>query len=155
MFSLPEWFLTPPGSTIFIFLFSLAISLLISGTQKLLTDTSQLMAWRREIAEWTSKYQAALKSRDKKRIEKLKKKEARIMDLQKKTLWHSMKVSIIFFIPILLIWQFFLIPIFGGAPVAYLPGFGPLDLGVWYIICSFTCSTLIQKALGLTPSLTE
>jgi len=149
---LPEWLLTPPGSTIFLFLFSMTLSLVISGTQKLLTDFSKLNAWRKEIAKWTSEYREATKKQDKKLIAKLKKKEARIMDLQKKTLWHTMRVSMLFFIPILLIWQFFLIPVYGRNPVAYLPGFGPLDLTLWYLICSFMFSTLIQKALKITQS---
>jgi len=58
---LPEWLLTPPGSTIFIFLFSMTLSLVISGTQKLLTDFSKLNAWRKEIAKWTSEYREATK----------------------------------------------------------------------------------------------
>lgn len=149
--TLPEWMLTPPGSTVFIFVFSMILSLAISGTQRLLTNPSKLNAWRKEVAKWTSEYREAVKKQDKKLISKLKKKEARIMNLQKKILWHTMRVSMFFFVPILLIWQLFLIPVYGRNPVAYLPGFGPLDLTSWYIICSFMFSTLVQRALKLAP----
>ncbi len=153
--TLPEWMLTPPGSTIFIFVFSMALSLAISGTQKLLTNPSKLNAWRKEVAKWTSEYREAVKKQDKKLISKLKKKEARIMNLQKKILWHTMRVSMFFFVPILIVWQFFLIPVYGRIPVAYLPGFGPLGLTTWYIICSFMFSTLLQRALKLAPQTDE
>ncbi|HDN63296.1 MAG TPA: DUF106 domain-containing protein [Candidatus Bathyarchaeota archaeon] len=149
--TLPEWMLTPPGSTVFIFIFSMIFSFAISGTQRLLTNPSKLNAWRKEVAKWTSEYREAVKKQDKKLISKLKKKETKIMNLQKKILWHTMRVSMFFFVPILLIWQFFLIPVYGRNPVAYLPGFGPLDLTSWYLVCSFMFSTLVQRALKLTP----
>jgi len=150
-----EWILSPKGSTVFVFLLSILISILTSVTQRLLINVKQMAIWRKEITDWTREYTRAQKENDKKALAKLKKKEKYIMDLQKKTMWISMRPSLLFFIPFLLIWQLVLIPLYGAKEVAYFPGLGGQNIVIWYMICSFMSGILLQKALGLTMEVTE
>jgi len=71
--------------------------------------------------------------------------------------WQSMKVSLIFIVPLFLIWQF-LGTIFSGHIVAYLPGVGPdLPLVViyfssliwWYLLCSMLFGTIFSHVFGI------
>ncbi|MGD8507213.1 MAG: hypothetical protein PVF15_11205, partial [Candidatus Bathyarchaeota archaeon] len=89
-------------------------------------------------------------------LAKVKKKERHILSLQSKMMWQSMKVSLIFMIPFLLIWQVIIASYQGEyAIVAYFPGFGSLPVFYWYLLCSFASGTLIMKALGVSVGATE
>ena len=146
-----------PLSTIFILLLAGAITLLTSLANRLLTDPEKTKAWRKEIAEWNSELRKAQRSEDKKRVEKLMKKQQQILKLQSKMMWQSTKVMLMFFVPLIIIWQI-LGGYYGTTPLAYLPGVGP-DLPIplfthsllwWYMLCSFLFSTVFSKLLGLT-----
>lgn len=150
-----DWILSPRGSTIFIFLLSIIISLVTSLTQRLLTDVKKMAIWRKEVSEWTKEYTKAQKENDKKAIARLKKKEKYIMGLQKKTMWYSMRPSLLFFVPFILIWQLVLIPLYGGKEVAFFPGIGGQNIVIWYMLCSFMSGILLQKALGLTMEVAQ
>jgi len=157
--TLPEWLLPIPNSTLFILLLSMSLSFLTALANRLLTNREQLSAWRKEIAGWTADSKKARKSGDKKLLAKVKRKERHILKLQSKMMWQSMKVSVIFMIPFILIWQL-LIGFFGNATVAYIPGLEGgsawgLPLIWWYLLCSFTCGNLITKALGVSLGATE
>lgn len=154
---LPEILSNIPLSTIFILLLAAAITLLTSLANRLLTDPEQTKAWRKEIAEWNSELRKAQRSEDKKRVEKLMKKQQQILKLQSKMMWQSTKVMLMFFVPLIIIWQI-LGGYYGTTPLAYLPGVGP-DLPIplfthsllwWYMLCSFFFSTMFSKLLGLT-----
>jgi len=155
--TLPEWLLPIPNSTLFILLLSMSLSFLTALANRLLTNREQLSAWRKEVAQWNEDFKKARKSGDKKLLAKVKKKERHILQLQSKMMWQSMKVSLIFMIPFLLIWQL-LIGFYGGTPVAKIPWIdGVLEMPLiwWYMLCSFASGTLIMKALGVTPGATE
>ena len=153
--TLPEWLLTIPNSTLFILLLSMSLSFLTALANRLLTNREQLNAWKKEIARWNEDSKKARKSGDKKLLAKVKRKERYILKLQSKMMWQSMKVSFIFMIPFILIWQL-LIGFYGGRIVAYIPGLeGGLPLLWWYMLCSFSSGTLITKALGVSPGATE
>jgi len=148
----------PPVSTMFILLLSMGLSLLTSLANRFLTNQDQLRAWRREVAEWTAESKKAAKTGDKKLLAKVKKQQPQIMKIQSKMSWQSMKVSFIFMIPFLLLWQLFLGPTFGFLPVAYIPeimnsggsvSWLPLPIFWWYLLCSFLFSTLFARILGL------
>ena len=153
-----------PLSTLFILLLAAGITLLTSLANRLLTNPTKAKAWRKEIAGWNSELRKAQKSGDKKAIEKLMKKQQSIMQLQSKMMWQSMKVMLLFFVPLLLMWQ-----VLGGLyrysdgspiPIAYFPGVGAilplpllgnmLSLYWWYLLCSFLFSTISSHLLGLT-----
>ncbi|MEM2917834.1 MAG: EMC3/TMCO1 family protein [Candidatus Bathyarchaeia archaeon] len=145
-----DWFLMPiaPGASVFILLLSLGLSFLTSLANRLLTNPEQQSAWRKEINEWTSQFNKARRSGDKKLLEKLQKQQKRILQLQSKMFKQSMKVSLIFFIPFLLIWQL-LIGLYGANPVVFLPGVGWLTVFFWYFLCSLFFSTVFSRMFNV------
>ncbi|MEM2994725.1 MAG: EMC3/TMCO1 family protein [Candidatus Bathyarchaeia archaeon] len=151
---LPE---NTPHSTIFIFLLALAIAFLTSLANRLLTDLEKLKAWRKEIAEWNLELRKARKEGDEKRLEKLMKKQQYILQIQAKMSWQTMKVMLLFFVPLLVLWQI-LGGFYGAREVAYLPGVGasipiPLfgnSLIWWYMLCHSLFNTIFSHLFGLT-----
>jgi len=147
-----------PYSTLFMFSLALLISLLTSLTNRLLNNPEKSKAWRKEIAEWNSELRQAQKANDKKTVEKLMKKQKQVLQLQSKMTWQSMKVTMIFFVPMILIWQFLggaYTTIVGG--IAYFPGIGPtlpiplFNTSViwWYLLCSMLFGTIFSHMLGI------
>ncbi len=151
-----------PYSTLFIFGLAAAISLLTTLVNRHFTDPEKSRAWRKEISDWNKELREAQKSKDKKLMEKAMKKQHYIMQLQSKMMWQSMKVSLLFLVPLFLMWS-----ILGGfytnevnhspIPIAYLPGVGPnLPLPIfnysliwWYLLCSLLFGTALQHAFRL------
>src|SRR3990170_7465533 len=154
---------TIPLSTLSIMAISIVIAFLNSGINRLLV--SRFVGWeqyktmQKEMSEYRSQQMAAMRANDKKELEKLKKKESQIMNMQKKM---AKPQAILFGVSFLyiVVWIFVLTPTFGANPVAYLPGFGgilgfgPLgQMGVfyWYPICSLLFGTLASRVLGVLP----
>ena len=144
-----DWLLSPqaPGATIFILLICIFMTSLTSGVNRLFSKPEQLRAWRKEVKEWTDQFRDASRKKDQKRLDKLGKQKSRIMKLQQKMSWQSMKVSLLFFIPFIILWQV-LWSIY-SEPVAFLPGFGPLTIILWYLVCSLFFNSLFSRALGV------
>lgn len=153
---------TIPFSTIFIFLLAAAVSLLTSLLNRLLTNPEKSKTGRKEVSEWNAELRKAQKSKDKKRVEKLMKKQQYILQLQSKMMWKSMKVMLITFLPLILMWQFLggfyhntLIAIFPGVSnnigVITIPLIGMQfsSLIWWYLLSSFFFSTAFSHLFGL------
>jgi uncharacterized membrane protein (DUF106 family) len=146
----------PPGSTLFLFALAATITFAMTIANRLLTDPEQMKAWRKEVSEWYSQLREAQKSGNKKQIEKLMKKQQYITQLNAKASWQSMKVTLLFIVPLMIVWSF-LGGIYGGANIAYFPGIGwnlpiPLfgsSLLWWYTLCSLLFSTLFSHLFGL------
>jgi uncharacterized membrane protein (DUF106 family) len=153
---IPEILLDIPFSTIFILLLAVAITSLTSLANRLLTDPEKSKAWRKEITAWNSELRKAKRSGDKKRVEKLMKKQQQILQLQSKMMWQSTKVMLMFFVPLIIIWQI-LGGDYGSTSVAFFPGIGPNlpiplfsnSLVWWYMMCSFLFSTVFSHLFGL------
>jgi len=155
---------TIPYATLFIMLLAAAISFLTSLANRLLSNPEKMKGWRKEISEWNAELREAQRNKDKKRIDKLLKKQQYIMQLQSKMMWQSTKVMLLFIVPLFIIWQvlggFYTTTVDGktfSTPVAYFPGFGPIfpiisfpSLFWWYLLCSFLFGTLFQHLLGIT-----
>ncbi|MEM1563849.1 MAG: EMC3/TMCO1 family protein [Candidatus Bathyarchaeia archaeon] len=146
---------SPPWSTLFIFLLAATISFLISLANRLTTDPEKTKAWRKEIAEWNEQLRKARRNGDKKLMEKLMKRQQYILQLQAKMSWQSMKVSFLFFIPLMIVWFFLNNTYINEPPMAYFPGIGPQllwfpSLFWWYLLCSFLFSTMFSHLLGLS-----
>jgi len=145
-----------PLSTIFIFLLAAAISLLTSVVNSLFTNPEKAKAWRKEVTEWNTELRKAQRSGDKKTVERLMKKQKQILQLQSRMMWQSVKVMLIFFVPLLIIWQI-LGAFYYGSVIAYFPGVGPnLPLPIfsssllwWYLLCSLLFSTTFSHVFGL------
>ena len=148
-----------PFSTVFILALSALISLLTTVVNRRLTDPEKSKAWRKEISDWNNELRAARTSKDKKAVDKALRKQQYIMQLQSKMMWQSMKVSLLFLVPLLLMWQI-LGGFYGLTAIAYLPGMGnelvlPIlhtvisSLFWWYLLCSLFFGTALQHAFGL------
>jgi uncharacterized membrane protein (DUF106 family) len=150
-----------PFATIVIMLTAVAVSFLNMGINRLLI--TRMCGWeeyrvmQKETSEYRSQMMKAMRANDQKLVEKLKKKETQINNMQKK----MMKPQTIL-IPIsfsyIIIWYLFLIPTFGANPVAFVPGLAPgaimstgIPVIIWYMICSFFFGTLASRIVGVTP----
>jgi len=145
-----------PYSTLFMFGLAAGISLLTTFVNRRFTDPEKSRAWRKEISDWNRDLRAAQKGKDKKTLEKVMKKQQYIMQLQSKMMWQSMKVSLVFIVPLFIMWSV-LGGFFAARPVAYFPGVGPtLPLPIfntsliwWYLLCSLLFGTAFQHIFGL------
>jgi uncharacterized membrane protein (DUF106 family) len=115
---------------------------------------TKMIGWReyrsmqREMSEYNSQRMAAVRARDEKTLEKLKKKESQIQSMQSKMLkpqFILLGFSLVYF----LIWP--LLTGYFPVAVAYVPGFGPQPFFIWYLICSFFFGTVAGRVLGVTP----
>jgi len=143
-----------PAATIVVMLICIAISFLNSSINRLLV--SRFVGWEqyRKMQKETSEYRAqttqAMRKKDKKLLEKLKKKEPQILNMQKKMakpqlVLFGLSFSYIF------VWWLILTPVYGANVVAYVPGIGGITVFLWYFICSFLFGTLSSRLLGIMP----
>ncbi len=147
-----------PLSTLFMLILAFTISLLMTVANRLLSNPVQTKAWRKETMEWNTELRKAQKAGDKKTVDKLMKKQKQILQIQSKMTWNSMKVTLLFFIPLIIVWQF-LGAALGAHPVAYFPGIGPnlpTPGGIfgasflwWYLLCSMTFGTVFSHLFKL------
>jgi len=148
-----EWLRVIPYSTFFILFLSFAVSFATSFSNRVLTNREQLRAWSKEIAEWRSDSLKARRTGDKKLMAKVKKQEKHIMQLQWKMSRQQLKTSVLWFIPLMLMWYVFLPQIINiYEVVAYLPWFGEelrLSVFLWYLLSSFLVSALFTRLFGL------
>lgn len=95
----------------------------------------------------------AARSGDKKLMAKVKKQEKHVMQLQSKMMWQSMKTSLFWMVPMLLLWYVVLPQLIEvSKTVAFLPWIGsPMSLNVilWYLLCSFLAGIVFNRLFGL------
>lgn len=145
-------FIEAPIATIVIMLICVGVSFFNSSLNRLLV--SHFVGWeqyrdmQKEIAEYRTQTTQAMRAKDKKAVEKLKRKESQILNMQKKMAKPQMVLFAISF-SYIFIWWFILTPLFGTNTVAYVPGIGPIYVFWWYFICSFLFGTLSSRLLGI------
>jgi len=147
---------TIPLATVVVMLVAVTVSFLNMGINRLLI--TRICGWeeykvmRKETSEYQSQLMQAMRANDTKRVEKLKKKESQIRNMQSKMMKPQM-ILIPISMSYIVIWWFFLIPTFGGDAVAVVPGLAPTGIPViyWYMICSFFFGTLASRIAGVTP----
>jgi uncharacterized membrane protein (DUF106 family) len=149
---------TIPSATIVVMLVAVAVSFLNMGLNRLLI--TRMCGWeeykvmRKETSEYQSQLMAAMRANDKKLMDKLKRKESQIKNMQSKMMKPQAILLPISF-SYIIIWYLFLIPTFGANAVAYVPGIAPPPAGIqvfiWYMICSFFFGTLASRVIGVTP----
>lgn len=143
-----------PLATISIMFIAIAISFLNTSINRLLV--TRFVGWdeykkmQKEIAEHRSQKTQAMRAKDKKRLEKLKKKETQIMNMQKKMAKPQLVLFALSF-GYILVWLFVLQPVYGPETVAYVPGYGPINVFYWYFMCSMLFGTLSSRLLGIMP----
>jgi uncharacterized membrane protein (DUF106 family) len=147
-------FIEVPIATIIMIMVCITISLINSSINRLLINRfvgwDQYRVMQKEISEYRSQTTQAMRSRDKKLLEKLKKKETQILNMQKKMAKPQVALLIYSF-SYIFIWWFVLTPVYGANTVAYIPGIGGVSVFWWYFICSILFGTLSARLLGITP----
>ena len=146
--------LTIPISTLLIMTIAIIVSFVNMAINRLLI--TRLVGWeeyqtmQREIREFNSQRMAAVRSKDQKLLEKLKKKESQINSMQMKVskpTFYLLPISMSYIV----IWLFFLTPTYKTATLAYLPGIMNLQVVYWYFLCSLLFGTLASRAFGIMP----
>ncbi len=145
-----------PVATLVIMLIAVTVSFINMVINRLLI--TRICGWeeykvmRKETSEYQSQLMAAMRANDTKRVEKLKKKESQIRNMQSKMMKPQMILLPISF-SYIIIWYLFLIPTYGANAVAVVPGLAPTGIPViyWYMICSFFFGTLASRIVGVTP----
>ncbi len=151
-----------PTATLIVIGISAGIAFLNSGINRLLINYfvgwEQYRVIQKELAEFRQESMAAAKSGDKKQMEKLKKKQSQINNMQSKTMKPTMVQFGISFV-YLFVWFLVLTPTFGTTPMAYIPGIGTIATAVpdaipvfwWYPICSMFFGLIASRLIGIMP----
>jgi len=142
-----------PIATIIVMLISVAVSLTSSSLNRLLISRfvgwKQYRAMQKETSEYRAQMTQAMRKNDKKLLEKLKKKEPQILNMQKKMVKPQLVLFGLSF-SYILIW--FIIPLYIHVDyAAYIPGIGGIPVVWWYFICSFLFGTLSSRLIGIMP----
>jgi len=144
----------PPGATIVVMLICMAISFANSSINRLLITRfvgwKQYRTMQKEISEYRTMTTQAMRKKDTKLLEKLKKKEPQILNMQKKMAKPQLVLFGLSF-SYILIWLFVLGPLYGTHIVAYIPIIGQAGVFWWYFICSFLFGTFSSRLLGIMP----
>jgi len=146
----------PPLSTLLVILMALTVNIVSALARRYLTNVERLRRMNLELKAWREELREAMLSRDKTKIEKLKKKEKVMNQIQSAMLWENLKPSIFFMIPFFLLWYLMshligletiiaLSPI--PIPLIFFQIGPPLNLWWWYLICSLAFSSTIIKLL--------
>jgi uncharacterized membrane protein (DUF106 family) len=110
----------------------------------------QYRVMQKEMNEYRQETMAAARANDKKQMEKLKKRQSQINNMQAKMLKPQMVQLAISFLYIL-VWFGVLLPAYGSTSMVYLPGIGALPVIWWYPIASFFLGLLASRILGIMP----
>lgn len=137
-----------------IFFIATVIAFINTGLNKVLINYfigwEQYRVMQKEMNEYRSETMAAMRANDKKQVEKLKKRESQIKNMQAKMMKPQM-VQFGFSFVYIIIWFFVLTPTFGTTSMVYLPGIGALPVLYWYPIGSFFLGLLASRLIGIMP----
>lgn len=162
-----------PIATLIIMAIAAGIAFLNSGINRVLINYfvgwEQYRVMQREMAEYRSETMAAMRAKDKKQVEKLKKKDSQIKNMQAKMMKPQLVQFGISFV-YLIVWFLVLTPVFGSTPMAYIPGIGTIanahhvvngvvglaipnaiSVFYWYPICSLFFGLLSSRIIGIMP----
>jgi uncharacterized membrane protein (DUF106 family) len=144
----------PPYATIAIMVISLALAVFTSyiGVRSL-----DLELYRRlmiESARARKEMMDATRSGNQRRIDKAQKHQSDLMQQQSKMSMDRMKSSMLFTVPMLLVWPS-LGKFFGDTIVAFFPfdfPYIPREFSFiqWYLLCSFSMNVVLNRVFGLT-----
>lgn len=145
-----------PNSTIFVFLLSVAINLVMSLANRMFINIEEYREWTIKSTMLRRELMEAVRSGNKRLVNKLQKEQDEMMKVQSKMTQQRLKINLFFFIPLIALWQV-LTPLYGKNPVALVPFNAPFfaprglwNFGAWYIFSSLTANILLSRLLGLT-----
>ena len=137
-----------------IFFIAAVIAFINTGINKVLINYfvgwEQYRVMQKEMNEYRSETMAAMRANDKKQVEKLKKRESQIKNMQAQMMKPQM-VQFGFSFVYIIIWFFVLTPTFGSTSMAYIPGIGAIPVLYWYPIGSFFLGLLASRLIGIMP----
>ena len=158
-----------PLATLIIMAIAAGIAFLNSGINRVLINYfvgwEQYRVMQKEMSEYRSETMAAMRANDKKQVEKLKKKDSQIKNMQAKMMKPQMVQFGISFV-YLIVWFLVLTPVFGSTPMAFIPGIGTIanaqvvagtaignaiPVFYWYPICSLFFGLLSSRIIGIMP----
>lgn len=148
-------FLQMPNSAIFVFSVSLALNLSMMAAYRLMVDIDQLRENDMKVRKYMRELKEVEKKGDRRTLKKLKRMESRINKLQTLNAKQRSKVSLLFMVPLMVIYLVLNV-VFSGSNVVKLPfalpfvGSDELPFAWWYLICHFTLYTLFSRLSGLT-----
>ena len=157
--------ITSITAALIIFGIAAGIAFLNSGINRVLINYfvgwEQYRVMQKEMTEYRSETMAAMRANDKKQVEKLKKKDSQIKNMQAKMMKPQLVQFGISFVYIF-VWFLVLTPTFRST-MAFIPGWyncqrimsvlGPNAIPVfyWYPICSFFFGLLSSRIIGIMP----
>ncbi|MGA2574140.1 MAG: EMC3/TMCO1 family protein [Candidatus Methanomethylicaceae archaeon] len=138
-----------PLSAVTVLLITMGMASLSSLATRALVDVELMRRRSAEIKEWQSAYTKAVRAKDQKQIDKLKKKQQSITGLQTAMSKDQMKPTLLTLVPFAIFYYIFF-GVFGPGIVVYTPIALPflgskLSFWWWYLISSFSVSALIQR----------
>ena len=161
-----------PLATVIIMAIAAGIAFLNSGINRVLINYfvgwEQYRIMQKEMAEHRSETMKAMRANDKKQVEKLKKKDAQIKNMQAKMAKPQLLQFGISFV-YLIVWFLVLTPTFGSTQMAFIPGIGTIanathlvngsvelasnavPVFYWYPICSLFFGLLSSRIIGIMP----
>ena len=107
-----------------------------------------------EMKEFRSLSSKAIRSKDEKILKKLEKQRPRINQIQKQ-MSKPQTILLVISFSYIIIWWFFLIPLYGSIPVAFIPGLGGVTVVLWYFPCSLFFGTVFSRIFGVGLGATE
>ncbi len=138
-----------PLSTIIVMVIAAGIAFLNSGINRVLINYfvgwEQYRVMQKEMAEYRSESMKAMRANDKKQLEKLKKKDSQIKNMQAKMMKPQLVQFGISFV-YLIMWFLVLTPVFGTTPMAYIPGIGTIA-NAHHIVDGVMSATAIPNAI--------
>ncbi len=155
-----------PYSTITILIITIGMSTISALATRAVIDVEKSKRRMTEVREWQSAYQKALRAKDQKAIDRLKKKEQAIKNSSAEMQKDNMKPLLITIVPFMIFYYIFW-GVFGFNdptihPNAYI-AYSPLDLPfigssfifwTWYFVSSFATSSLIQRIFNM-PTISD
>ena len=154
VFKIPS--ITIPESTLMVTITAIGLSLVTQLVTRRVVDLDAERRMRAEISAFNKEKREATLAKDKAKLEKLKKRELPMRQEQAKVSTARLKVTAITFVPLLLVY-YLMASFLGGfsvvvanssLPIPYLVGGdGTMALFWWYMLSSFTFSTLLTKLL--------
>jgi len=153
-------FETPFYYAIIVFAVTFTSSLLSFLIRNRFVDPKDTAKWQEEMKQYNADKEAAKRTGDKKLTAQLRKQEKRINQISSKMMKGQLISMAVIMIMFFAMWQVLGSYIL-GKKVAYSPFFIPflmdssstvpyeLPFIAWYFICSFFCSTLLQRLFGM------
>ena len=144
----------PPYATLAIMFISLSLATITSFVGVRSLDLKQYRRLMIESSRARKELMDATRSGNQRRIDKAQKRQNDLMQQQSKMSMDRMRSSMLFTVPMLLIWPS-LGRFFGSSIVAHFPFDFPripreFSFIQWYLLCSFTMNVLLNRVFGLT-----